>query len=105
MGQCEGPVFQIIGKLHGVIDPITQKKNTYPKYPDFDTRFPKLPCYLRRSAISSAFGKCRSYKSNLATEILRQYLINGGAGDIMLKLGIGIQLTTKKLCCYPKKLS
>ena len=42
------------------------EKNTYPKYPDFDTRFPKLPCYLRRSAISSAFGKCRSYKSNLA---------------------------------------
>lgn len=36
-----------------------------PKY-DFDSRFPKFPCYLRRAAISSAFGKCRSYKSNLA---------------------------------------
>lgn len=34
---------------------------------------------------------------NQYKEILRQYLINGGAGDIMLKLGVGIQLTTKKL--------
>ena len=35
-----------------------------PKY-DFDGKFPKFPCYLRRSAINSAFGKCCSYKSNL----------------------------------------
>lgn len=41
---------------------------------------------------------------NQYTEVLRQYLINGGAGDILLKLGVGIQLTTKKLCCYLKKL-
>jgi hypothetical protein len=33
---------------------------------------------------------------NQYTEVLRQYLINGGAGDIMLKLGVGIQLITKK---------
>ena len=42
------------------------EKNINPKYPDFDIKFPKLPCYLRRSAISSAFGKCKSYKSSLA---------------------------------------
>lgn len=34
---------------------------------------------------------------NQYTEILRQYLINGGAGNIMAKLGVGIQLTTKRL--------
>ena len=36
-----------------------------PKY-DFDGRFPKFPCYLRRAAISSAFGKCCAYISSLA---------------------------------------
>lgn len=36
-----------------------------PKY-DFDGRFPKFPCYLRRAAISSAFGKCCAYNSSLA---------------------------------------
>ena len=34
---------------------------------------------------------------NQYTEILRQYLINGGAANTMLKLGIGIQVTTKKI--------
>ena len=38
----------------------------YPKYQDFDSRFHKLPCYLRRAAIASAKGKCSSYKSSLA---------------------------------------
>ena len=33
---------------------------------------------------------------NQYTEILRQYLINGVAGNIMQKLGIGIQLVTKR---------
>ncbi len=37
---------------------------------------------------------------NQYTEILRQYLINGGAANTMLKLGIGIQVTTKKFLCY-----
>lgn len=32
---------------------------------DFDTRFYKFPCYLRRAAISEAIGKVSSYKSNL----------------------------------------
>ena len=36
-----------------------------PKY-DFDGRFPKFPCYLRRAAISSAFGKFCAYISSLA---------------------------------------
>ncbi|RHP33042.1 transposase [Clostridium sp. AF34-10BH] len=36
-----------------------------PKY-DFDNRFPKFPCYLRRAAISCAFGKCCAYNSSLA---------------------------------------
>lgn len=41
---------------------------------------------------------------NQYTEVLRQYLINGGAGDIMLKLGIGIQLTTKKTILLPEEV-
>lgn len=32
---------------------------------DFDNRFPKLPSYLRRSAIASALGIVSSYRSNL----------------------------------------
>lgn len=40
-------------------------KHPNPKY-DFDKQFHKFPCYLRRAAISCAFGKCCSYKSNLA---------------------------------------
>ena len=41
---------------------------------------------------------------NQCTEILRQYLINGGAGDIMQKLGIGIQLVTKKAILLPEEV-
>lgn len=33
---------------------------------DFDQQFPKLPSYLRRSAISKALGIVSSYRSNLA---------------------------------------
>ena len=32
---------------------------------DFDSAFPNFPSYLRRGAIASAFGKVRSYHSNL----------------------------------------
>lgn len=41
------------------------KDNPMPKY-DFDTKFYKLPSYMRRSAISEAIGKVSSYRSNLA---------------------------------------
>lgn len=40
------------------------KKNTNPKY-DFNERFYKMPCYLRRSAINTATGCYSSYYSNL----------------------------------------
>ena len=39
------------------------KTNPCPKY-DFDSRFGKLPSYLRRAAITEAIGKVSSYKSN-----------------------------------------
>lgn len=32
---------------------------------NFNTKFYKMPCYLRRAAISEAIGKVSSYKSNL----------------------------------------
>ena len=41
------------------------KDNPNPIY-DFDAKFYKLPCYLRRSAINEAIGKVSSYKSALA---------------------------------------
>lgn len=40
------------------------KDNLTPKY-DFDTKFYKMPSYLRRSCISEAIGKVSSYKSHL----------------------------------------
>lgn len=41
------------------------KDNPVPMY-DFDSKFYKIPSYLRRSAISEAIGKVSSYKSNYA---------------------------------------
>lgn len=41
------------------------KDNPSPEYADFDTLFPMLPSYYRRSAITAAIGKVCSYKSNL----------------------------------------
>lgn len=41
------------------------KDNPNPKY-DFDSKFYKMPSYLRRGAISEAIGKVSSYRSNLA---------------------------------------
>ena len=41
------------------------KDNPNPMY-DFDSKFYKMPTYLRRSAISEAIGKVSSYRSNLA---------------------------------------
>lgn len=43
----------------------TTKDNPNPKH-DFDTKFYKMPSYLRRCAISEAVGKVSSYHSNLA---------------------------------------
>ena len=45
-----------------------QKDNPDPIY-DFDTKFYKMPSYLRRGAINEAIGKVSSYKSNLANWI------------------------------------
>jgi len=41
------------------------KDNLLPKY-DFDSRFYKMPSYIRRASIAEAIGKVSSYKSNLA---------------------------------------
>lgn len=38
--------------------------NLVPKY-DFDSKFYKMPSYIRRASISEAIGKVSSYKSNL----------------------------------------
>ena len=41
---------------------------------------------------------------NEYTEILRQYLVKGGAGAILCKMGIGIELTTRKLALLPEEI-
>lgn len=41
------------------------KDNPNPVY-DFDSKFYKMPSYMRRSAINEAIGKISSYRSNLA---------------------------------------
>ena len=42
----------------------TTKNNPLPKYKEFNQKFYKFPSYFRRGAISSAFGKVKSYRSN-----------------------------------------
>ena len=44
---------------------IHSTKSNQAKYPEFDKKFPKLPSYLRRSAINTALGHLQSYHSNL----------------------------------------
>ncbi len=41
------------------------KENPLPKY-DFDSKFYKMPSYIRRASIAEAIGKVSSYQSNLA---------------------------------------
>jgi hypothetical protein len=53
-------------KKNSAIEKLVHATKSYtPKY-DFDVRFPKMPCYLRRAAISSAIGAVSSYRSNYA---------------------------------------
>ena len=42
-----------------------------------------------------------NYHLNNATEHIRQYLVNGGAGDIVSALGIGIRVVTKEAVLLP----
>lgn len=44
---------------------IHSTKSNQAKYPEFDKQFPKLPSYLRRSAINTALGHLQSYHANL----------------------------------------
>lgn len=41
------------------------KENPHPKFKDFDKKFYKCPCYLRRAAISNVIGHIRSYHTHL----------------------------------------
>lgn len=41
---------------------------------------------------------------NEATEIIRQYLVNGGAGNILKELGIGIRIVTKEYVLLPPEI-
>ena len=41
---------------------------------------------------------------NNATEEIRRYIVDGGAGDVMLALGIGIKVITKDAVLLPKEM-
>lgn len=41
---------------------------------------------------------------NNVTEQIRQYLVNGGAGNIVSALGIGIKVVKKKLTLLPEEV-
>lgn len=41
------------------------KENPHPKFKDFDKKFYKCPCYLRRAAISNVIGHIRSHYTHL----------------------------------------
>lgn len=41
---------------------------------------------------------------NNVTEQIRQYLVNGGAGDIVVALGIGIKIITKEALLLPSEV-
>ena len=41
---------------------------------------------------------------NRATEEIRRYIVDGGAGDVMLALGIGIKVITKEAVLLPKEI-
>ncbi|MCM3791625.1 transposase, partial [Domibacillus indicus] len=71
-------IIQVIDKEFDHIDNLTTKSivpaveklihatksNPLPKYKEFNERFYKFPSYFRRSAIASAFGKVKSFRSN-----------------------------------------
>ena len=44
---------------------VHRTKGNTPKYGDFDTKFYKLPSYLRRDAVSKAVGKVSAYRKSL----------------------------------------
>ena len=41
---------------------------------------------------------------NNATEQIRQYIVNGGAGNVMKSLGIGIKVVTKEAALLPTEV-
>ena len=41
---------------------------------------------------------------NRATEEIRRYIVDGGAGDVMLSLGIGIKVITKEAVLLPSEV-
>ncbi|MCM3790123.1 RNA-guided endonuclease TnpB family protein [Domibacillus indicus] len=55
------------------------KSKPQPKYKEFNDRFYKFPSYFRRSAIASAFGKVKSFRSNYQNwEKEQQYALSEG---------------------------
>ena len=63
----EWALFQGLSKIKyvSVMESLTLSTNNRPTVPyDFNARFYKMPCYLRRAAINEAFGAYSSWFSN-----------------------------------------
>ena len=62
-----GSVVKNQAKYIKLMESLTLPTTDRPEVPyNFNARYYKMPCYLRRAAISEAIGKVSSYKSNLS---------------------------------------
>ena len=59
-----GQKKNVISRKRGADLLIHSTKDNKAKYPDFDTRFPYMPAYVRRAVIADALGLASSYRSN-----------------------------------------
>ena len=58
--------YEFVNQKYNCIEKWVHNTQTNQAVYDFDEQFPKLPTYLRRSAIAKALGIVSSYRSNLA---------------------------------------
>ena len=73
-------------------------------FPTFEEVLGLIDLAEQRRESFKNFGLENLHKKSDSIRILRQYLINGGAANTMLKLGIGIQVTTKRFMLLPKEV-
>ena len=75
--ECWEELFQIANlqkRFNAAEHPVHSTKKNRARY-DFDQRFPKMPSYLRRSAIQHALGSVSSYETRL--ELWKQKKLSG----------------------------
>ncbi len=84
-------MIQGLKRQQAFVESLTVPTTNRPKVLyDFNKNFYKMPCYLRRAAISEAIGKVLSYKSNLSNRELSDPRTRGEKPSF-----------PKAGCCYP----